>query len=404
MQTTLYIRLGSDPQGKVQWGSSSPQGGSSVRSDELKEVALRNPGARLCVLLPASHLLSLTTTLPPLQGQKLRQAVPFAVEEQLAEDVEEFHFALGKRQPDGAVPLLAVKREQMLAWQQRFNEADLKPHLCLDEAQLLPWQPGEWSLLLESDGALLRLSPHETFSLPLEGLETYLELALEHASDEVTTLRLFDARGESATEPVWQGAVGALEQHYKVITDPVALFISGHDQYAIDLMQGEFGRKEQLGRLWRPWRATAAMLAGWLLLLGGEAMVDYRRLSAESEQLYQQVVHVYRNTFPEAKNVANPRVQMERKLAELQGGRNGGDFVALLGQSGQVLGRTKGVGLQTMRYRNGELEFELELADLPTLDRLKASLQQQGLGVEIRNATSRNNKVEGRVVIRGAGV
>jgi general secretion pathway protein L len=62
-----------------------------------------------------------------------------------------------------------------------------------------------------------------------------------------------------------------------------------------------------------------------------------------------------------------------------------------------------GVQLQNLRYRQGEIELELELKDLPALDGLKASLQQQGLEVEIRNASSRDDRVEGRVAIRGMG-
>jgi type II secretory pathway component PulL len=68
-----------------------------------------------------------------------------------------------------------------------------------------------------------------------------------------------------------------------------------------------------------------------------------------------------------------------------------------------VLANAKGVELQNLRYRLGELELELELADLPALDALKASLTQQGLAVEIRNASSRDNRVEGRVAIREMG-
>ncbi len=401
MQTTLYIRLGSDPASGVQWYSSGPDG--TVGRGELREAALRYSGARLCVLLPAAPLLSLSAELPPLQGQKLRRAVPYAVEEQLAEDVEAFHFALGKRQGDGPLPLLAVKREQMVAWQALFAEAECKPHLCLNEAQLLPWRPGELSLLLEPQGALLRLSAHEVYSLPSAGLQGFIELALERAPDEVVALRIFDARGEGAEVPAWQGGVAELEQHYQAVANPLKLFAEGDDGRAIDLLQGEFGRKEQLGRLWRPWRASAALLAVWLLLLGSEALFDYRRLSSEADGLYDQVVQVYRDTFPEAKNVAYPRVQMERKLAELQGGEGGSAFVNLMAATGPVLSATNGVALQKLRYRQGELELELELADLPALDALKASLQEKGLEVDIRNASSRDNRVEGRLAVRGTG-
>lgn len=402
MQTSLYIRLGSDPQDEVCWLSRSAQGGSGVRRGELKEVALRSQGERVTVLLPAAPLLSLSATLPPLQGQKLRRALPYAVEEQLADEVENYHFALGKRQADGTLPLLAVNLQQMEAWQTRLAEAELKPHAAFSEAQLLPWKAGELSLLLEHDGALLRLSGHEAYSLPLDGLEAMLTLALPRAPEAVTALRIFDARGDEASEPSWQGTLAELEQHYERVAEPLSLLAGAPVEQAINLLQGEFGRKEQLGRIWRPWRATAALLVAWLLFSGGESIYDYRRLAAEEGRLYKAVEQVYRDTFPEAKNVVNPKVQMERKLAELQGGGNGGAFVALLAASGPVLNSARGAELKNMRYRTGELELEFRLDDLPALDALKESLQQQGLETEIRNASSRDNKVEGRVAIRGA--
>lgn len=243
MQTTLYIRLGNGSAAPVHWLT---EGGASVRNGELKEVALRSgQGERLCVLLPAEPILPLLATLPPLQGQRLRSAVPYAVEEQLAEDIDSYHFALGKRQADGQLPLLALRREQMATWLARLAEVELKPSSCLDEAQLLPWQPGELSLLLEEGGALLRLSAHEGYSLPLAGLERWLELALARVPAGVTTLRIFDARGEGAEAPPLQGDLAALEQHYQVVAEPLTLLASGVGPHAIDLLQGEFSRKEQ---------------------------------------------------------------------------------------------------------------------------------------------------------------
>ncbi len=403
MQTSVYIRLEGGPQGKVQWLRRSEHGEAKVACGELREAVLRSQGERVVVLLPAQSLLPLYASLPPLQGQKLRRALPYAVEEQLAEEVEGYHFAIGKRQDDGRVALLAVNREQMATWQRRMAEVELRPHRALDEAQCLPWQAGEWSLLLESGGALLRLSAHEAYSLPLDGLQPLLETALQQAQELPDALRVYDARGEEAESPVWQGGVGELTLHYEVISDPLALMVAGHDQAAINLLQGEFSRKEQLGKLWRPWRASAALLTAWLMLLGATSLWEYRHLAAEEQRLYAAVEQVYRDTFPEAKNVVNPKVQMERKLAELRGAGGGGAFVSLLAASGPLLKLTKGGELQNLRYRQGELELELQLADLPALDALKESLQQQGLDVEIRNASSRDNRVEGRLAIRRAG-
>ena len=78
-------------------------------------------------------------------------------------------------------------------------------------------------------------------------------------------------------------------------------------------------------------------------------------------------------------------------------------IVEAMAQSGAIVGAAQGVSLQNLRYRQGEIELELLLPDLPALDALKANLQQEGLAVEIRNATSRDNQVEGRIAIRRAG-
>ncbi|NIV38091.1 MAG: hypothetical protein GWN58_54360, partial [Anaerolineae bacterium] len=128
--------------------------------------------------------------------------------------------------------------------------------------------------------------------------------------------RVYDARQGEADE-VWQEILPGLEVGYECIDSPLSLLAKTEPSGSINLLQGDFSRKEQLGRLWRPWRATAALLGFWLLLQGGMAIGNYLSLSAREEQLYTAIEQTYRETFPEARNVVNPRVQMERQLAAL---------------------------------------------------------------------------------------
>ncbi|NIV38090.1 MAG: hypothetical protein GWN58_54355, partial [Anaerolineae bacterium] len=53
-------------------------------------------------------------------------------------------------------------------------------------------------------------------------------------------------------------------------------------------------------------------------------------------------------------------------MAALQSGGNGGAFVFLLAASGPVLSEIEGLELRNLRYRQDELELELELKDLPS--------------------------------------
>lgn len=396
MQGDFFIRLG---ESDASWLNRGGSGGSGY--GDLAEAALRAQGERVVVVVPAGEILSLAVELPAMPAAKLRRAVPYALEEQFATEVDELHFALGRRQADGMLPVLAVSRERMDGWQAVLAAHELKPHACVNEALLLPWREGELSLLLEPQGALLRGSAWQAYSLGYDQLEAMLELALDESG--ARQLHVYDARGETAEPPGWGGLPQDVTLHHQHVDNVLAFLAEGYDDGVINLLQGEYSRKEQLGKLWRPWRASAALLAAWLLLLGLSAVIDYSRLSGEEERLYQAIEQVYRDTFPEARNIVNPKVQMERKLAELQSGGGGGPFLNLLAASAPLIKAQPDSTLQNLRYRQGELELELELKDLPALDALKEQLQQGGLMVEIRNATSAEGKVESRLVLREGG-
>jgi general secretion pathway protein L len=55
--------------------------------------------AKIVVLAPATQVLLAEPDLPPGSGAKLARAVPFALEEQLTEDIDHLYFAIGRRGP-----------------------------------------------------------------------------------------------------------------------------------------------------------------------------------------------------------------------------------------------------------------------------------------------------------------
>lgn len=401
MATTIYVRLGEHPAQQVSWLARGDASTPSTRVDSLQKVAETSAGARLVLFAPATAMVTLEAEVPPLSGQRLRQALPYALEEHFAEDVEALHIAHGVRGESGATPVVALSDAQMEQWQQLFASLEFRPHQMLNEALSLPCQEGEWTLLLEPHQALLRTGPYSGQSLPVEQLYPMLALAWKQREEGSTPiLRVYDARPEGMG---FEAGIDAVVE-YEAGSEPLRLLIQGTTSApAINLLQGEYSRKEQLGKLWRPWRLTAALLAAWLLLQSVVAVWEYFSLRSRDNELYAAIEKVYRDTFPQAKNVVNPRLQMERKLDELRGGGGGTAFTHLMAGSGAVLAESKGLTVQSLRYKQGELELELNVEGLPVLDQLKSALQEKQLNVEVRSATARGDRVESRIVIREAG-
>ncbi len=401
MATTIYVRLGETPEQQVSWLARGDSATPTSRSEPLARVVEKSAAARLLVFAPATTMVTLEAEVPPLSGQRLRQALPYALEEMFAEDVESLHIAHGIRGDNGNMPVVALAHAQMSQWQKLFASVEFRPHQMVNEALALPWQEGEWSLLLEPHQALLRTGPYSGHSLPLEQLASLLKLAWQQWEGESKpSLRIYDSRPD--TEDFDPGIDAATS--YERVVDPLRLLIQGMESApVINLLQGDYSRKEQLGKLWRPWRLTAVLLTVWLVVQSVAAVWELISLRSRDNELYASIEKVYRDTFPQAKNVVNPRLQMERKLDELRGGGGGKAFSHLLAGSGSVLAASKGLTVKSLRYKQGELELELDVEGLPVLDQLKSALQEKKLNVEVRSATARGDKVESRIVIREVG-
>ena len=165
-------------------------------------------------------------------------------------------------------------------------------------------------------------------------------------------------------------------------------------------MQGAYSRREQLGKLWRPWRPALALLALWVIVQFGVKIYQHGIYSAEDERLRAEVNQIYLSSFPDAKRVVDARVQMEQRLAALRGGaQSGGGFMELLAALSDPQA-IAGVELRRVGYKNGELNVALTIGDLQRLEQYKNQLVSGGFSVEIQSATARNDRVEAQLHIK----
>ena len=95
---------------------------------------------------------------------------------------------------------------------------------------------------------------------------------------------------------------------------------------------------------------------------------------------------------------------MKSKLADLRKrkGQSGRSFTEMLSSSASVFSRAKGLKIKSLRYCDGRINIELQIASLQALDKLKGQLnKEKGYKVEIQNASSGKGTVTARIQITG---
>lgn len=402
MPDALLIRFAPRPAERVEFVPVDESGrlAGPVRAGSVTEAAMEAGTRRVIVLVPAADLLLTRVTVPTASRSRVRKAAPFALEDALAQDIEDLHIALGARDTDQQWPVAVVERARMDHWLGQLHEAGLHPDRVVPEPLALPLEPGSGSLLLEADRALLRDQPWSAQAATPETLPSLIEL-LAGRSEEGINLRVWHCGGEL---PAWLEPVSAtLESCDHGALGVLAAGVM-QAEGLIDLLQGDYSRKEQYGRIWRPWRAAAVLLAVSFVLAMTHQGLKHRELSREATDLKARIEQVYRDANPGGR-VVDPRVQMEQQLAALRRGQGGGgsDFLGLLGRMGGALAAGSDIELLGANFRDGRLDLELTAGDIQSLDQLKQRLTEAGgLSVDIQSATAgADRRVQGRLRLQG---
>jgi len=120
VRDTIYIQLtdaGADGLLPYAITGSRPDLGVQVERAPLETLLGLTPGRRVVAFVPGVDVRLAMAQVPARQEKRILQAVPYALEDQLAEDVDTLHFAIqfdarGRRESD-PVPVAITSRARM---------------------------------------------------------------------------------------------------------------------------------------------------------------------------------------------------------------------------------------------------------------------------------------------------
>ncbi len=140
----------------------------SLEDDHL--ASIEQFGSDLSVVLVRTeHVLIITAQLPPIASMaRRRAALPFAIEDRIAEPLDEVHVALGAEVAPHTFIVGVVRHELMRQWVLRLAEAGLDRAALVPDALSLPVPgPDTWSVDLAGERAMVRLPDGTGFAMPL---------------------------------------------------------------------------------------------------------------------------------------------------------------------------------------------------------------------------------------------
>lgn len=368
----------------------------SVRLDEAGEVdaplSMRTPediqaiqtGARTVVVLPTAVASLHVLSLPKLSARKVREALPFVLEESLAEPVQDVHVAYAQA-ADNPLQYCAVvlNKLRLATWIAALNALDLHfDEITLDWFALLPNE----TCLTASD---LLVHGKVVYSALSSSLAKHYLDTLEETTEQCTIFRFDD----SDANVVLPDTAQAMEGSYRLF---IAQRLYAHKPF--NLCQGDFQKKKASGGV-KTWSVLAlGLLIGlYLSMLVTNAWLLHR-LHAKEAVVDAEIKRIYHVFFPEATQVISPRFRIEKLLSSASKGADA-SFWQLLSALSDVFSKHP-LDIGRLEFRDDAMWVSLTAENFGLLEAFEQALKKQQISVKQIEASTRDNQVVATLELR----
>jgi general secretion pathway protein L len=412
MADWLLLRLPRIPDDPATWLVVDPRGAASgpPQSGPLSLAAARSAGRRICVLVPGTDVLVAEPELPTKAGTKLQQLVPYALEEQLADDIDDLHFAIGKRPADSTrTPVAVVTRALMDQWLTALKTNGLEPESMYADSDLLPHNPGQSVALLEEDVVVVRPPTGSPVTLPAAALQEALEMAQSTAPEGGGSGRgLILYTGA----PEWHehsSQVEALRERFDGIkiqllaNGPLALFAQQLPTVTpTNLLQGPYTPTTSRTVGLHAWKVAAILAACLVGLHVVGKITELTVLKRAEHKVDVSIREAFQTAMPGQASTPDARKFMEQRLAAARAtGSNG--LLPALEALVQARSAAPGAVLQALSFRNGSIDLKVAAPDASSLDRIGQTLRSNGWQAALTSGSNVGSGYEGRLEIHSNG-
>jgi len=405
MAETLYIRLGSQAQDEVSWlifntlEQEIIASGVLTHAEQLSDLTEKAQQRIVKVFVPGSDVLLKRLTVPTKSHRAMLSAVPYMLEDELAQDVDELFFAYANIANDNSEHncfVAITQREQMLLWQSWLDAADINTKSMVPDVLAMPYVDEQWSAIAlhpervssqasQPTQIIIRQGEWQGYALDSEAWQFTLQnrIALAQAAEEASDKKNVtksaiksDVQGNTALgneltinaysalpsldDVNQQSAINLVNAGEEL---PLALFAQ-HSQQSntFNLLQGEFKVKERRSPLLKNWLWAAGFAVCALLLNVGYKSAQLFQLSAQQADIEAQIIKRYQQTFPGAKRVriGTIKSQLSRELSSLGGATEQVGFLSMLAQVQPAFAKVPSLKPESLKFDGKRQELRLQ--------------------------------------------
>jgi general secretion pathway protein L len=421
MAEILYIRLGSQAQDEISWLVFSPveqeiiASGVLTSAEQLSELTAKAQQRMVHVFVPGSDVLLKRVSMPSKSQRSIRAAVPYMLEDELAQDVDDLFFAyadIASDDDENNCFVAIVERAQMQLWLTWLANAKINAKTLQSEVLAMPYTQGQWSAIAihpstNTSQIVMRQGEWQGCTLDSKAwtfaAEHIFSNSVNHhhadleKENNVITLNAYSELPNLASCSLELTVIKKQEEL------PLALFAQNSQRSPFSLLQDEFKIKKHRSTGLTKWLWAAGIAVCALLLNVGYKSAQLWQLSAQQQQVEEQIISRYKRAFPATKRVriGTIKSQLNKKIAQLGATSDSTGLLTMLLKVQPAFAKVPALKPESIKFdgKRQELRLQAIADDYQHFEQFKAALIRDNLVVKQGSQKNQGEQVTGSFTI-----
>jgi len=384
MPNSVIVRINEKliPEFQIKYDESKQ---TSIRSDVSSWAEIKpEKDQQLILLLAANLCYSTRVKIPSKNEEVIRQSLPFAIEEELSNDVSDNHCAYVALD-EQVFEVTVVGKDILEKVIQEIKEYKLKSFRLYSEVYTCPFQDENLTVCLYDSYALVRNGCKEASigtCIDKNLIASYIKLS------KAKNITVF------ANKKIKFGTAKNINcQQIDVTQLSVNTLLS---ENAVNIFQGTYNQQSQSKRAKHPWKKSLLLallvLISWLLI----SLTQLWQLSSSIDEIKESQKSFLLKWYPKASSseLLDPYSAILSRLKQnksAQNTQNNAGFVMALESLGQTLKKFPQIQIEALRQRQTKLEIKLQANSVSELNKFQQQLENNLYSMRVKTGTRDSN-------------
>ncbi len=374
MSEFLTVRLSSEQNSPIHWLVWSTSNQEVIASGELDswlQLDELQPYAeqRTTIALLASQDVMLSDVeIPAGASRQFDTMLPFLVEEEMAQEVDDLHFTVLSKDKETA-HISAVEYSWIERILKTFRDQGIEIKKILPDTLALPLEENGSSAVLLGEQWLMRDSEFAGVAVDASWLPLFMQ---ERQGQDEFQVACYSSLPEGVSEEVWQAKPAEL---------PMALLAPNAIASKVNLLTGDFKPKSSWGKNWKVWQKVAIAASLFVAATVGQQILTINQYEAQADAYRAESERIFRSVFPNKRKIPTIsylKRQMNDEAKRLSGGGSEDGMLLWMTQLPATIGGVKDMEILSVKYdgNRDELRIQAKSTDFQNFEQARAKMAQ----------------------------